>query len=344
MPVSKIFLYSFTFFALSTSFYAEAVPTPTIDKISIYKTIVDKSTKEANKLANAERTETGHVEVKSAEEGKRETSATAPPRIGNFALPGSQQPSLLYAFGGNIVDQGEVLVYLVGNELIGRHKVQCIIDPSVVVGINEKFSIYFNLPFAPKLVDGRHQSAGLEDSYTQLEYAFYNATTYRYEDQATLVGSLSVPTGSKKRDPPTGFGNPSFFVGSTFGRTYINYFFYTAQGATLTTSDHKTKFGDQFFYQFGMGRCLPSPEGWIYAVICELDGQYNRKNRLHGKQDSNSGGNTLFIAPSIWLSSKDLIIQAGFSFPLLQNLFGHQSSFDWGVNFSFSYSFYQPKN
>jgi len=263
-----------------------------------------------------------------------------PPSIGNFSLPASQQPYGLFAFGGNIIDKSEVQLFFFADDFEGKDKVIIDLIPSVLFGITEDCSIFFTFSFTPELRDGNQKSSGLEDFFTQLEYAFYNKKTSDYVDQATLVGNITIPTGSIRKNPPTGFGSPSFFLGWTYCRMMVNWFVFTSEGAILTTSDRRAKIGDQFLYQFGFGRNIPSPPGWIYAWMVEIDGQYNKKNRIHGNIDPNSGGNTIYATPSLWISSKDILLQFGVSFPINQNLFGKQNKFDYALNFNFGWSFY----
>lgn len=263
-----------------------------------------------------------------------------PPKIGNFSLPVSQQPFVLYGFGGNIISQGEVQLFFFADGYFGRKKVQTDIYPTVLFGISDTLSILFTFPYAPYNREGHSQSSGLKDCYVQLEYAFYNKSTYFYSDQATLVGNLSAPTGSIKKNPHTGLGSAGFFFGATYSRATVDWFVFTAPGALLTFSDHGTKFGNILFYQFGFGKNIATSPGWIYAWIFEVDGQYARKDRIRGKQDKNSGGNSIFATPSLWISSEEMIIQFGVSFPLNQNLFGKQRKFDYGFDFNFSWSFY----
>ena len=156
---------------------------------------------------------------------------------------------------------------------IGRKKTTIDLIPSVLFGITKDWSIFFNFPFTPLIRDGSHESSGLEDFFIQLEYAFYNKTTSTYADQATIVGNITFPTGSIKKNPPTGFGSPSLFLGGTYYHVLVDWFLFTSHGAVLTTSENGTKFGDQFLYQFGLGRNIPSPSGWIYAWMVEIDGQ-----------------------------------------------------------------------
>ncbi len=269
-----------------------------------------------------------------------ESKKQEPPKIGNFALSASQQPFGLFAFGGNIIDQGEVKLYFFADGFFGKNKITTDFIPSVLFGITDSLSIFFNFPVLPILKDGRNRSSGLGDFFVQLEYAFYNKSTINYVDQATVLTNVTVPAGSIKKNPPTGFGSSSFFLGSTYCRTWIDWLVFVGQGAVLTTSNHRTKFGDQFLYQFGFGKNIQGTRESIYAWMIEVDGQYNKKNRINGRIDHNSGGNVIYVTPSIWISSKEILFQFGVSVPINQNLFGKQRKFDCALNFNFAWSFY----
>lgn len=276
-------------------------------------------------------------EAEKQDEKKEEEK---PPRIGNFSLPTSQQPAALVGFGGNIIDKGEVQLYFFADGFFGKQKILSDLIPSVLFGITDTWSIYFNFPYAPVLKDGRKRSSGPEDFFIQLEYAFYNKSRALYQDQATVVANITAPTGSVKKNPPTGFGSPSLFLGGTFYRTYVHWFFFTADGAILTTADNRYKAGDQFLYQMGFGKNFDSPEDWIYAWMVEITGQYYQKNRVKGKLDPNTGGNIILATPSLWISNKNMLLQLGVSLPINQRLFGRQHKIDAGVNLNFAWSFY----
>ncbi len=282
----------------------------------------------------------GEAQETPKEDEEKTKKEEKPPRIGNFALPLSQQPAALFGFGGNIIEKGEVQLYFFADDFVGRNKTTVDLIPSVLFGITDDWSVFFNFPVTPYLKDGGHQSRGLEDFFVQFEYAFYTKSTKTYEDQATLVANITFPTGSIHKNPPTGFGAPSLFVGATYYHVLVDWFAFTSNGVVLTSSEHHNKFGDQFLYQCGFGRNFPSPKGWIYAWMVEIDGQYSKKNRIHRVLDNNSGGNALYVTPSIWISSKEMLVQFGVSVPVNQNLFGHQHKFDYALNFNFAWSFY----
>lgn len=263
-----------------------------------------------------------------------------PPKIGNLSLPSSQQPSTLFGFGGNIIDQGETQISLFVDEFVGRRRKTIDLLPNIVYGINDRLSILIATPFTPYIWNNCDKTRGLEDFYAQLEYAFYQKSTCAYVDQATVLAGMLVPTGSAHKSPSTGYGSPSLFVGGTYYRMMVDWFWFGAPGALLTTPRHGTRFGNQYLYQFGFGRNMPSPEGWIYAWMIEADGLYSTKNRVRGHRDHNSGGNVIFITPSLWISSECLSLQFGVSFPAYQNLNGSQKTFDCALNFNISWSIY----
>lgn len=315
--------------------------TPQVDNAGEKKEKANQTECDDEKKKKDTETDNGEEKKKDTEADKTEDKKEEkPPKIGNFALPTSQQPAALFGFGGNIIDKGEVQLYFFADDFVGKNKTVIDLIPSVLFGITDDWSVYFNFPFTPLLQDGCFKSSGLEDFFIQLEYAFYNKSTSTYVDQATLVANITVPTGSSNKIPPTGFGAPSLFLGATYYHMLVDWFVFAAPGAVLTGSNHGTKFGDQFLYQFGIGRNIPSPTGWIYAWMVEVDGQYTKKNRIRGVLDPNSGGNVIYVTPSLWVSSKEFILQFGVSYPINQNLFGIQRKFDYALNLNVAWSFY----
>jgi hypothetical protein len=277
---------------------------------------------------------------KKEEKPPEQPQEIQPPPIGNFSLPTSQQPATLFGFGGNIFDEGEFQINVFVDAFNGKRKQATDVIPNIIFAVTDDWSFSFFFPFAPRYREENYRSAGPEDFSVVTEYVIYKKSAYCYVDQATVLGGLLVPTGSVNVFPRTGFGSPGYLVGGTFYRTLVNWIFFTAQGAHLTTSERGLKLGNQFFYQFGVSRNIPSPCGWIYSLMLEVDGQYFQKDQILGVTDPNTGGNMIYITPSLFISSKYLLMQLGISFPGNQNLFGHQNKFDYALNFNFAWSYY----
>lgn len=343
---SKLFqLLALSLFLISSSLHGEEI---LCNPSSFHETESKEEHKNNESASLSKEVEGDKTEAKKSDDVKCSCSSAEheaikydePPKIGNFSLPDSQQPAALFGFGGNVIEKGEVQLFFFADEFIGKNKIISDLIPGVLFGITDEWTIFFNFPFTPILKDGCSKSNGLEDFFVQLEYAFYVKTTCDSVDQATILGNITFPTGSVHRNPATGFGSPTFFIGGTYFHTMVDWVLFTAHGALLTQCERGTKYGDQFFYQFGIGRNLPSPCGWIYAWMIELDGQYNKKNRIDGFIDNNSGGNIIFVTPSLWFSTRELILQFGVSLPVNQNLFGNQRKISYGFNFNIAWSFY----
>ncbi|MBY0291973.1 MAG: hypothetical protein K2W92_01630 [Alphaproteobacteria bacterium] len=278
--------------------------------------------------------------MNNSSEEKEEIKQETPPNKGNFALPTSQQPGPLIGFGQRVIDENQKQFYLFMDYVRGHKQHMADSIPSLVYGITDNFSAYLNVPIAVSYKQDKNHSSGWEDLFLQLEYAFYTNKTSHFTDQATIVTTFAFPTGSTKKQPLTGLGSPSFFLGTTFNRTYTKWFGFTSYGVVMTTSDERTKFGNEFLYQCGFGKnILTIDHDWIVALMVEVDGQYIEKNKIKSIIDPNSGGNTVYITPSLWISSKQLIVQLGMGFPVVQHLFGQQHKNNYLLAANFGWTF-----
>ncbi len=262
-----------------------------------------------------------------------------PPKIGNFALPYSQQPGPLIAFGENIIPKNETQLYLFADDYAGVNKYFIDVIPSVVYGLTDTFSVFINVPYAARYNTDKQSSSALEDAFIQFEYAFYYGSTSTYYEEATVVTAISFPTGSIRKNPTTGFGSPSFFLGMTFNRTYADWLFFGSPGATVATSLNGTKFGNEYLYQIGFGRNIADVNGWIFAWLIEGDGIYTGRNRINGEIDPDSGGNVFYITPSFWASTKKLIFQLGAGYPVTQHFNGNQTRSSYLLALDIGWSF-----
>lgn len=251
---------------------------------------------------------------------------------GNFTLSGSQQPGSLLGLGQNILDHHQSQVNFYAGSFDCRENHLTDFNPYFIYGLRDDLSLLFALPIAASYKSGEHVSSGLADMVFQLEYAFYQHTTSDYADQATVFINTTFPTGSTKALPPTGVGSPSISLGASVGRIYEEWFGFSACGVSLKTSQANTRFGNQYYYQFGFGKNIFTIESkFIVALVLDVDGQYSDKNKIAGLMDDNSGGNTIFMTPSLWISTPKLIAQIGVGAPVEQHLFGEQQEFHYVI-------------
>ena len=189
-----------------------------------------------------------------------EQEQSHPPPIGNFSLPVSQQPSKFISIGENNIEKGQLLLAVFADAYLGKHSYSTDVIPNVLYGITNELTILLGVPFSPRNKDHDAHSSGMEDVFAQLEYTIYNEENTHASNQATIVAGVTFPTGSSTKTPPTGFGSNAFLLGITYSHMTVDWYYLMSPGVVLTTSKHGTKFGEQFLYQFGLGRNLPSPQ------------------------------------------------------------------------------------
>lgn len=265
-----------------------------------------------------------------------------PPKVGNFALPGSQQPGQFLSFGANILDKDEVQFQFATTFLHGISQYQTTMTPAYIYGYSDKTSMLLQLPVAVRYGSAGQHSSSLSDALLQFESSFYDFKNSYYEDQATMVTGIYLPTGNSGKMPATGTGSVGLFVGTTFTRTCIDWLYFTSVGMLWNTRNDEIKYGNQLFYQFGLGKNIFNIRSeWILAWILEMDGQFTERNQGQALKDSNTGGNVILLTPSFFVSSKSLIFQIGAGFPMVQTLNGTQAKNNYVLAAQLSFSFYQ---
>lgn len=261
-------------------------------------------------------------------------------KIGNFLLPTSQMPGPLYGFGQNIVDQHDFQIFFNLFQIGGKKVNFTDLIPGLLYGIRNDLSLYIGLPFTPLYKIDDNRSRGVEDLFAQLEYTLYGKIRSTSVTQATLIGNITLPTGSSKKNPHTGFGSPSFFLAATLSYTAHYWYIWLQGGAILTTKHHGTKFGNQFLYQSGIEGVIATPRSeWLIAWMVEFFGTYEQKSTICNLKNANTGGNTFYIGPSLWASSDKWLIQLGIAFPPAQHLFGVQPKIHYFLESYIAYKF-----
>lgn len=247
-------------------------------------------------------------------------------KVGNFALPISQQPAPLFSFGQNLVDKGDFLAYGSISQLKGPQSNFVSIVPSILYGVTEKLSLFSALLIAEKFKYQNTKSDGVGDLVVQLEQVLYAKETPTSVNVVTIVGNITLPTGSASKNPPAGFGSPAFFIGATVDRTTTDWYYFTSWGGLITTMNKQNKPGNTLFYQFGVSKNIAyRTDGWILNWMVEFDGLYRQRNKIGNSIDPNTGGNSILVGPSLSFATRRFELHGGVEAVVAQHLFGRQS-------------------
>jgi len=278
----------------------------------------------------------------SSTEGQMGKKKIEPLPIGNFSVPTITQLAPLISFGQLLIGEKALLPQWGGCYTKGQHDYSNIMTPNIIYGIRDDLDIALFAPFTPRSRSDSSNSSGIMDMLLQGEYAYYSKSYIDHVMTGSIVTNVQLPTGSDKKDPKTGNGSFTYFLGTTFAYMSYNWYAFASPGVNLTTThDHGTKYGNSYLYQWGFARFIPqlSPKGWVFNVMVEFDGTYVAKDKIRGETDPDSGGNVIMMTPSIWISSSHWIFELGIGIPLLQSLNGSQDKIHYSIPYNFAFEF-----
>lgn len=264
-----------------------------------------------------------------------------PNPVGNFALPMSQQPGPFFAFGQNILEAKQWQIYIEANDNTGVHDRVLEVAPTFMYGVTDSTSILLRIPGPVNYKSSMHHATGLTSASLQVEHLFYDRTNSYSSKEASLVGAITVPTGSANGNSDSGYTNStlSYFIGSIYNYTSINWMWFVASGATFIEPSQSTDFGSQYVYDFGIGRNIHSVSNrYIFMALLELNGEYFAKNKINRQYDVNSGGNILYATPSLFFSTQSVIVQLGISLPMTQHWYEQQNKNNYQVGLIFAWN------
>lgn len=275
------------------------------------------------------------------------TAIAGPPSIGNFSLSTSQQPGPFFSFGQNIIDKNQFIAS--NNPSYTYSKSQSISEetPSFLYGINDNASVLFTIPIALSYQTGKKTISGIGDLVVDLEYAFYNYDNKKYSDQATIIFSPTLPTGNlsevskrfypdirvsgfSRKNAPSSFNAVSYFIGSTYARTFTDWYGFLAPGVLFIEKYKSLQQGTQYYYNIGLGRTIKAVENrYIFSGLVELNGEFSGRTKLATAAVPNTGGNIIYATPSLWFSTPRMVLQIGLALPINQSWNGDQSNISY---------------
>ncbi|NIP57699.1 MAG: hypothetical protein GWN71_03015, partial [Gammaproteobacteria bacterium] len=103
--------------------------------------------------------------------------------------------------------------------------------------------------------------------------------------------------------------------------------------------------GDTLLYALAAGfRFVP----WVYesmrdrtlVAYLEVNGEVARRDRIDGRENPDSGGHVLFLAPALqWVVTPWLILEGSVQLPVVQDLNGTQLEHDFRLQIGTRYRF-----
>ena len=200
----------------------------------------------------------------------------------------------------------------------------------ILYGLTENLGVTLEIPQFLKKKDGMDSSNGLGDISLRGKYQFYKKDSLGAQDKATIIYGLKFPAGGEDKKPSLGSGAIDHLFGLSVGHESTKiYGFATGRYKLKTDSGSKDK-GDQFLFDvsFGLRPWLRPYKSWDLVVLLENSYVYSQKDEIDGVSQTNTGGQKLFIGPSLLWSLRNVMLKGGVQFPVWQDLNGTQSETD----------------
>lgn len=212
-----------------------------------------------------------------------------------------------------------------------------------------------NAPYVHKSLEGPgigdESTEGLGDILLRGKYRFYKTVGLRRQTQAAFQFGVELPTGSTSRSvdqrlSPITQRNLQPGTGSydlIFDISYLKQVNRLAAGGSLTyrhnTEDDDVKFGDQFSAKLDLEYILLPRKypGRELVLILEAVYLHTEENEFKGRKLP-SGGDEVFLAPGLqYIATENLLLEASFLFPVVQDTKGTTTSIDYNFLLGFRF-------
>ncbi len=194
-------------------------------------------------------------------------------------------------------------------------------------GITEKWSVYFSAPYffqtAP-LIAQRQTGAmpGHSDFESTVAWRFQQKNLQRgsrYE--STLFGGAVFPGPQDEAHDiyEDHNENAGLWIGAATGKITRRYNIWGGVTFTRYLSENGDRRPNEAFYSLAFGvRPFENMDypSWDLRVFAEFTGEHAGQTKHHGFVDTESGGNQLFLGPTIVGLYKSYAVQAGIQFPI----------------------------
>ena len=266
----------------------------------------------------------------------------SPPREGNFAH--DQLPFTTFSFGQNIFDKNTFLIYPFFSQCVGKNFSEVELLPAFLYAFTDSFSLYVELPLILKDKSDGVTRRGIGNLFAQCEYALIEHSSLEAESLVTVVGGIEFPTThlSVAHDciqTDTNYTATGFFLGTTVSRLSEKLYVYASTGATFYMEKHGVRSGTSIAYEWGIGSNLGVTKFFTFTGILEFSGIYTLKDSVNHCKDCDTGGNILFVGPSLSITGDWLVLTGGIQWPLIQSLNGEQDKTKYKSAFQLAISF-----
>lgn len=212
-------------------------------------------------------------------------------------------------------------------------------DTQFLYGINDKTSVYLSLPFI-WFEKNRVKAHGFASLFMQGEYAFLLKQDNNFFHQMTIFSRIFFPTTTTELQEIRASKAFSFFFGATHSLMCDYWHAYAEAGYIVNLKQkNDTKLGNVFTYNLGLGRFIVDRKERYLIVYAQLTGIHSQPDKGIQTNELGLPNNIIFLGASLKGQINNLIIIAGFQYPLVQRGTREDERFDCRLAASIRYFF-----
>ena len=233
-------------------------------------------------------------------------------------------PNPIFSIGHNIQKKGHGFVRCFAYRIKESEKNSSFVTHNgLYYGITDTLTVNIRIPGVKYPKSPPLKSSGVGNVHLQAEWAFYNHFDKHSLSQATLVGTVRIPSSNVQVITIDTSKSPTFLVGATTSNWSDQWHTYGDASVNLTTTHKHFKLGNQFYYDLGLGRIVYSKTlsrgGLLYVeLLMDTNGLYSRPNTVHRKQDLSTGSFVAYLGPTFRFSLPNFALLGGMQYPIAQ--------------------------
>lgn len=219
---------------------------------------------------------------------------------------------------------------------------RAVLHYEIIYGLTANLSLTLEVPLVLERKEDGQTEHGPGDLEIRGKYQFFKKDMLGAQHKMAGILGVKAPTGDHDAKPPLGSGTTDILFGASYGyesRTW--YHFLTTRYRWRTQSGSRDP-GDRLSIDGAIGfRPFQTEYGELDAVfLLEMNAEFKFKDELRGTRLANTGGNTLWLGPTMLISpNPQWMFKGGIQFPVYEHLNGDQEQSEFRMLFGVEYHF-----
>ncbi len=192
-------------------------------------------------------------------------------------------------------------------------------------GITNSLTGIISIPIVSQTpVINKGDKTGLGDIFFHANYLLHSEKSDEHSYRIIGSAGIRIPTTTIAERTFLTLKTTSFFLGITQDSLTKHWYIYYDFGTVLPIKSNHIKFGNILINNIGIGKVFCFGEKYL-IIFAEMGNVYARPTKFNNKPILTTGGNSLFLGPSLRFQFKNYLIQGGIQHVVSRSLRAERS-------------------